>query len=49
MCSHACGLKHMQVRTQTDSHTLPDRGTVNKSASSWGSKRTNPVEIRIKP
>lgn len=39
--THACMHTHIQTHTA--------RGTVNKSASSWGSKRTNPVEIRIKP
>lgn len=40
---------HAHTRTHSLTHTHTVRGTVNKSASSWGSKTTNPVEIRIKP
>lgn len=46
--------EHTHASTQTHSshshtHTSKARGTVNKSASSRGSRETNPVEICIKP
>jgi len=40
---------HTSFTVVIHTHTYKAKGTVNKSASSRGSRETNPVEICIKP
>lgn len=46
---HASKPTHTHTHTLSFTHIYKARGTVNKSASSRGSRETNPVKICIKP